>query len=306
MRLRFVLSELAISLRRNLLMLFAVVVITAFSLFFFGAALLVRSQVHLSQGYWFERLQVAVYLCPNQSDNPNCPTAATNDQVNAVQNTLESLRPTVKSVQFVNQTQAYEIFKAEFKDTPDLVRNTSPDALPESFTVKLSDPSKFDVVREAVQDMPGVDQVQDEHTFLKKMLNMLSGGRNFAIVMASLAILAAIVLVGVAVQVSAASRRRETSIMRLVGASNLFIQLPFLIEGMLAGLCGALLGFGFVAFAKTFLVDGVLRPVLSPFGSLIDWSAVMGTLPWLLGMGVGIAGLSSFVALQVYMLRLRT
>jgi cell division transport system permease protein len=306
MRLRFVISELAISLRRNLLMLFAVVVITAFSLAFFGAALLLRSQVHLSQSYWFERLQVAVYMCTDHSDNPNCPTAVTVDQRLAVQSTLEGLKPLVKSVDYVDQQQAYQLFQKEFADTPDLVRNTSPDALPESFTVQLTDPAKFDVVREAVQNMPGVDQVQDEHSFIKRLLDMARGMRTFAIVMAVVGIAAAVVLIGVAVQVSAASRRRETGIMRLVGASNLFIQLPFLIEGMVAGLCGAVLGFGLVAFTKAFLVDHTLRPVLRVFGSLIDWSAVYSALPYLLVAGVGIAGLASFISLQIYMFRMRT
>ncbi|MCL6537012.1 MAG: permease-like cell division protein FtsX [Acidothermus sp.] len=305
MRLRFVLSELAISLRRNLLMLFAVVVITAFSLFLFGIALLVQRQVNLSQHYWYQRLQVSVYLCAEHSTNPNCPTAATPEQVQQVEQTLNSLRPLVQSVQFIDQQQAYEIFKEEFKDLPDLVKNTPPDALPESFTVKLSDPAKFAVVRDAVANQPGVDQVQDEHTFLKKLFDIAASARNFAIALAIFVIIAAIVMIGVAVQVSAASRRRETGIMRLVGASNLYIQLPFLLEGMLAGLGGALLGFAFVAATKYFFIDRALRPVLAPLGSLIEWPAVLGTLPYLAGAGVVIAGVASFVTLQMYMVRQR-
>ncbi len=142
----------------------------------------------------------------------------------------------MKSIDFVDQARAYELFKETFKDAPDLVKNTSPDALPESFVVKLQDPKKFDVVSSALSGKPGVDSVQDEHAFLNKLFAILNQLRVVAIVISATVIIAAVVLIGVAVQVSAASRKRETGIMRLVGASNLYIQLPFLLEGIVGGL----------------------------------------------------------------------
>jgi cell division transport system permease protein len=301
MRFRFVFSELAIGLRKNVLMMFSVVVITAFSMMALGVALLVQRQVGHMKHYWYNQLQVSVYLCSAHSTNPNCPTAATQDQITAVQNELQALQPTVKSIDFVDQARAYELFKETFADAPDLVKNTSPDALPESFVVKLQDPKKFDVVSSALSGKPGVDSVQDEHAFLNKLFSILNQLRVVAIVISATVIIAAIVLIGVAVQVSAASRKRETGIMRLVGASNLYIQLPFLLEGIVGGLLGAVVGFAALSAIKVALIDHSLRAVFGAFGSLVNWSDVFYTLPFILGISILISGLASFVTLRMYL-----
>jgi cell division transport system permease protein len=301
MRLRFVFSELAIGLRKNVLMMFSVVIITAFSMLALGIALLVQRQVGHMKHYWYNQLQVSVYLCADHSENPNCPTAATEAQIADVQTSLNALRPTVKTIDFVDQARAYEYFKETFKDAPDLVKNTSPDALPESFAVKLADPTKFSVVSSALDGKPGVDSVQDQHVFLKKLFSILNTFRNVAIVTSITVIVAAVILIGVAVQVSASSRRRETGIMRLVGASNLYIQLPFLLEGVVGGFVGAVVGFGGLALFKLALVDHSLRSVFSAFGSLVEWNDVIYTLPFIVGAAVLISGLASFITLRMYL-----
>jgi cell division transport system permease protein len=193
------------------------------------------------------------------------------------------------------------LFKQEFKDAPELVKNTTPDVLPESFVVKLQDPKKFPVVDSALAGKPGVDSVQDQHVFLNKLFSMLNQLRIVAIFIAIVAIIAAVILIGVAVQVSAASRRRETGIMRLVGASNMYIQLPFLLEGVLAGLVGALVGFAGLATVKWAVIDHSFRSVFSAVGSLVEWNDVFSTLPWVVGVAVVISGLASFVTLQLYL-----
>src|SRR5450631_527318 len=301
MRLRFVFSELAIGLRKNVLMMFSVVIITAFSMLALGIALLVQRQVGHMKHYWYNQLQVSVYLCADHSENPNCPTAATEAQIADVQTSLNALRPTVKTIDFVDQARAYEYFKETFKDAPDLVKNTSPDALPESFAVKLADPTKFSVVSSALDGKPGVDSVQDQHVFLKKLFSILNTFRNVAIVTSITVIVAAVILIGVAVQVSASSRRRETGIMRLVGASNLYIQLPFLLEGIVGGLLGAVVGFAALSGIKVALIDHSLRSVFGAFGSLVEWNDVFYTAPFIVGVSVLISGLASFVTLRMYL-----
>jgi cell division transport system permease protein len=302
MRLRFVFSELAIGLRRNLLMMFAVVIIAAFSMMFLGTGLLMRSQVGITKAAYFGKLQVSVYLCPEGSPHANCPTQANDAQIQNIQATLEGLRPLVTSVQFIDQDQAWQIFKQEFKDAPDLINNTDPSALPESFVVKLSDPKRFDAVNSAVANLPGVDDVQNANTFVKKLFNIMNSMRFAALVACGVSIVAAGVLIGVAVQVAAVSRRRETGIMRLVGASSLYIQLPFLLEGVLAGLVGAVLGFGGISLIKAFIVDSQLRPLLPVLGGqVVEWSDVFGTIPWLVGISVAVSALASFVTLRKYM-----
>ena len=301
MRLRFVFGELANSLRRNSLMMFAVVVITAFSMLILSAALLVRSQVSITKHSFYQKLQVSVWLCPENSPHPQCPTQANSVQTEAIQQQLNSLRPLVTNVEFIDQDHAWSIFKDLFANQPDLINNTDPKALPESFVVKLSDPKKFDVVSTAVAGMPGVDVVQNQDDFLKKLFGIMNAVRFTALAATGVLILAAGVLIGVAVQVAAASRRRETGIMRLVGASRLYIQLPFLLEGVLASLIGAMLGFGGVAAIKHFLVDGRLKAVLPVLGGrLIGWSDVYSTLPWLIGLSVVVAAFASFVTLIRY------
>jgi len=209
MRLRFVFSELVIGLRRNLLMMFAVVIITAFSMLFLGIGLLSRSQVNITKAAYFQRLQVSVFLCPAGRNHSNCPTAANAAQIDAIDKTLNSLRPLVTSVQFIDQQQAWQIFQQEFKDAQDLVKSTDPSVLPESFVVKLSDPSKFNVVNSAVGSMPGVDLVQDSDQVVKKLLSMMDSLRNGALALCLVAILVSAILIGVAVQVAVAPRLQQ-------------------------------------------------------------------------------------------------
>ena len=266
-----------------------------------SAALLVRSQVSITKHSFYQKLQVSVWLCPENSPHPQCPTQANSVQTEAIQQQLNSLRPLVTNVEFIDQDHAWSIFKDLFANQPDLINNTDPKALPESFVVKLSDPKKFDVVSTAVAGMPGVDVVQNQDDFLKKLFGIMNAVRFTALAATGVLILAAGVLIGVAVQVAAASRRRETGIMRLVGASRLYIQLPFLLEGVLASLIGAMLGFGGVAAIKHFLVDGRLKAVLPVLGGrLIGWSDVYSTLPWLIGLSVVVAAFASFVTLIRY------
>jgi cell division transport system permease protein len=144
--------------------------------------------------------------------------------------------------------------------------------------------------------------VQNQDDFLKKLFGVMNAVRIGALIATGVLIIAGGVLIGVAVQVAAVSRRRETGIMRLVGASRLYIQLPFLLEGVLAGVIGALFGFGGVAAAKHFLVDSRLKPILPVLGGrVIGWPEVFATLPWLIGLSAVVAALASFVTLRRYM-----
>src|SRR5207245_2878340 len=106
----------------------------------------------------------------------------------------------------------------------DLVANVSPDALPESFRVKLKDPKQFDVVASAFQDRPGVDTVKDLKKVLDPLFKVLGAFQRTAVWVAIIQLIAAILLISNTIRVAAFSRRRETGIMRLVGASNLYIQ----------------------------------------------------------------------------------
>ena len=165
----------------------------------------------------------------------------------------------------------------------------------ESFDV--DDPTQFSVVAQAFQDRPGVEEVQDQKALLEGFFSVLNKLQLLALIIAAVQVLAAVLLISNTIRVAAYSRRRETGIMRLVGASNLYIQLPFLLEGVLAAVVGAALASGALVALKAVLIEGQLRPNF-PVIAYVSWSDVLWILPWLFATGVVLAGLSSFITLQ--------
>jgi cell division transport system permease protein len=205
--------------------------------------------------------------------------------------------PEVQTVYYESQDEAYEQFRRQFEDSPDLVENVTADALPESFRVKLEDPTQFAVVAEAFASRPGVEEVQDQKALLEGFFNVLNKLQLIALIIAAVQVVAAVLLISNTIRVAAYSRRRETGIMRLVGASNLYIQLPFLLEGVLAGLVGAGFASAALVAVKVVLVDGQLRPNF-PVIAFVGWDDVLAIVPWLFLTGVLLAGLASFVTLR--------
>jgi cell division transport system permease protein len=296
-RASFVLSEIGIGLRRNLTMTVAVVVTVAISLALFGAGLLIREQVSTMKDYWYDKVEVSVYLCGEGSNSTNCNgTPVTDEQRTLLQNDLQAT-PLVEKVYYESKQDAYARFKEQFKDSPDLVQNVTPDALPESFRVKLKDPTQFEVVASAFRDRPGVDEVQDQKALLENFFKLLNTLQLFALIIAAVQIFAATLLISNTIRVAAFSRRRETGIMRLVGASNLYIQLPFLLEGVLAGLVGAAFASGAIVALKAILIDRLLKPNF-PITAYVGWDAVFAVLPLLFLTGMALSGLASFFTLR--------
>ena len=289
MRAQFVASEIWIGLRRNLTMTIAVIVTAAVSLTLFGLSLMVRNQVNVMKGFWTGKVEVSIYL---KGD-------VTQAQREGLQRELEAM-PDVERVIFETKEEAYQRFKEQFKDTPDIVENTSPDVLPEAFRVKLKDPKKFEVVASAFAERPGVDNVVNQRELLKDFFAVLNAFRTGMLFFATISLLAAVVLIGITVRVAAFSRRRETGIMRLVGASNLYIQLPFLLEGVLAGVLGGLVASGLCSLAQTFIVNMTLRKRLK-FTPWVGWEQFWGLVPILLLTGVLLAGIASFATLRKYL-----
>ncbi|MCW2572730.1 MAG: cell division transport system permease protein [Frankiales bacterium] len=297
MRASFVLSEIGIGLRRNLTMTIAGVVTVAISLAIFGAGLLAQRQVSAMKDFWYDKVEVSMYLCGDGSKGPNCNgTAVTQEQRTQLLHDV-STNPLVAKVYYESQQQAFENFKKQFKDSKDLIQNVTPDALPESLRVKLKDPTKYEELATAFQDSPGVEEIQDQKALLDPFFKVLKRLQLVAWVVAAIQILAAILLIANTIRVAAFSRRRETGIMRLVGASNLYIQLPFLLEGVLVGLVGAAFAAAGLAALKAVLVDRLLKPMLK-FTAFVGWRDVIAVVPWLFLVGVALTGISSFFTLR--------
>jgi cell division transport system permease protein len=296
-----ILSEVGIGMRRNLTMTVAMIVTMSLSLALFGSGLLIRKQVETMKDFWYDRVEVSVYLCGEASSGGGTcgGTAVTEDQRQALLTDLEGM-PQVQEVFYESQEDAYERFREQFADSPDLVENVTADALPESFRVKLVDPQQFEVVASAFQGRPGVEQVQDQKALLEPFFNVLNKLQQYALYLAVAEVVAAVLLVSNTIRVSAFGRRRETGIMRLVGASNFSIQVPFLVEGLLAGLIGAVLASGALVALKAFIIDGELRRTFE-FTAFVGWDDVLAVIPWLFLTGILLAGLASFVTLRRFL-----
>lgn len=300
MRASFVASEVGNGLRRNLTMTIALIITIAVSLALFGASLLVRSQVATMKDFWYDKVQVSLFLCGDVSDAPSCSGGAvTEAQRTQIKADLESLKPLVEQVYYESKAEAFDRFKEQFAKSP-IVDTVSKDALPESFRVKLSDPTQYDVVASAFAGRPGIEQVNDQRQVLDRFFKLLGGLQAVALIIAIIMIVVTVLLVVNTMRVAAFSRRRETGIMRLVGASNLSIQLPFLLEAAVASLVGAALAAVGLVAVKALIIDGVLAPSFQ-FTTFIGWDAVLAVIPILVLVGVLLSGLAAFFTLRKYL-----
>jgi cell division transport system permease protein len=299
MRSNFVFSEIWIGLRRNLTMTVALVVVVAISLSLLGTGLLFVKQVESTQTYWQSKVQISVYLCYADSPNPTCHGAATQAQTQALESTLNSM-PQVVSVQYVTPAEAYGLFKQAFSNDQAYVSSVKESDIPPSLEVKLRDPAAdYGVVASAMTGAPGVDSVIDEETILQKFYRLLEGMRNAVIIVALILVVAAILLVANTIRLSAFNRRRETGIMRLVGASNFYIQLPFLLEGVIAGLLGWVLAAALLVGVKSLLLNNLQQYFSYNVG--LSTADLVEVIVLAMIVGILLCGVTSFLTLRRYL-----
>jgi cell division transport system permease protein len=298
MRAGFLFSEVRIGLRRNLTMTFAVVVTVAISLSLLGIGLLANSQVNAMKDYWYDKIEVSVFLCGSLSESPSCTAGVvTPEQRTSIKTELDAL-PVVQSVFYESQTEAFARFKERFKESA-IAQNVTADQLPESFRVKLKDPTQFDVVVSAFSGRPGVDVVQDQRSILEKFFQLLAVLRNGALIVGLLSVLTAALLISNTLRIAAFNRRRETGVMRLVGASSWSIQLPFLLEGVFAAFIGWILASGLLASLK-YVVETKVEPLLT-FTKFFGWGEVAIASGWLLATGLVVSTVASVITLRRYL-----
>ncbi|RJL30424.1 permease-like cell division protein FtsX [Bailinhaonella thermotolerans] len=300
MRTNFIFSEVWIGLRRNLTMTIAVIVTAAIGMALFGTGLLIRNQVSNMKGYWADKISISIYLCKKNDAMPRCKGrgAASEQERNDLKAALEKM-PQVEEVKHETSDQAYALFKEQFKNSPTFVEMTKPEDLPESFRVKLRDQKDFKAVQEVAAGRPGVSSVQNQEDVLNTFFELLGKLQGSAIAIAIIQGLAAILLIGNTMRLAAYNRRRETGIMRLVGASNLYIQMPFLLEGVLAGLAGGLIAAVMLVIAKITVFDQLQN--YFAFAVRLSWGAVAWNAVLAIVLGVLICAVASFVTLRRYL-----
>lgn len=300
MRLRFIFSEMWIGLRRNLTMSLGVLVTTAVALTLLGVGLFAWAQVGAMKQFWYDKVEVSVFICGKDTKLPACDQtgAMTGQQRSQLKSDIAGM-PQVQKVYYEDEGTAYARFKQQFKESPSLTEHARKGDIPASFRVKLKNPEKYKDVTSAVQGRPGVASVSDFKTVLGRFFAVLNALRNGALILAGCGLLAALMLIGNTIRLAAYSRRRETGIMRLVGASNFAIQMPFLLEGAVTGLLGGVVASGAIYTLKWF-VQLRVQPQFMNF-AFLGWNAVHLIVACLLVIGVLLSALSSFFTIRRYL-----
>jgi cell division transport system permease protein len=253
--------------------------------------------------YWYDKVNVSVFFC-NKNDaqsDPACTKGAVTEQEkSSIQADLKKMS-IVETVQYESADEAYKHYQEQYGGTA-FASTITPDQMEESYRIKLKDPAQYQVVATAFQGRDGVQSVQDERSILGPLFSLMNGMNVAALGVMALMLVIAIMLIVNTVRVSAFSRRRETGIMRLVGASGFYIQAPFIMEAAVAGLIGGVVACGMLLLGRYFLIDGGLdladKMQLVKF---IGWNAVFSKLPLVLAIGLLMPAVAAFIALRKYL-----
>ncbi|GAA4546666.1 permease-like cell division protein FtsX [Amycolatopsis samaneae] len=294
MRASFVFSEVLTGLRRNVTMTIAMILTTAVSLAMLGGGLLAVRTLDKMKANFMADVEVSVYLTDDISANDK---ACTQGLCQSLRQKLQGSAG-VESVVFENRDQAYDRFKKIFESQPELVALTGPESLPASLHVKLKDPDRSEVIVKEYTGQPGVRKVDDQKKFLDRVFNAFNGARNLAFLAALIMAIAALLLIANTIQVSAFTRRTEVGIMRLVGATRWYTQLPFLLEAVVAGVVGAVLGVVFLVAVKATFLDSIFTGEVLPKITMLE--VLFPVAPILLAVSVVISAITGYVTLRLY------
>ncbi|MDL9936831.1 permease-like cell division protein FtsX [Gordonia sp. ABSL1-1] len=298
MRANFIISEVLNGLRRNLTMTIAMILTTAITLGMFGGGLLVIQMADKSQKIFLDRVEMEFYINDAVTDkDPACKTG----ECAQLRASLEN-EPGV-TVTYIDRQEAFERAKEIFKNNPDLADNIRPETVQASVRVRVSEASKFNTIADKYRGRAdlGVEAFRDDRKLVERIFNVLDGARNATFAVALVLAVAAMLLIINMVQIAAFTRRDEVSIMRLVGATRWYTQLPFLLEAVVAAFLGSLLAIGSLFLAKRFFFDNALRELYGvSFFARIENSDVLFVSPWLVLGGIALAGATAYITLRVY------
>ena len=291
-RWRYLLAEVGIGLRRNPLMTLATVVTVTVtvSLALLGVGMLIKTQVDFARSLLFQEVEVSIFL-EDELVSDETQRASLEQEL---RNNSE-----VENVVYESKEEAYEKAQQIFANDDAVLDSIGPNDLPASFRVSLVDPERFDVVRSQYVEYPGVQDITDQRETLDRFFNLMNSVRRGAIAVAVLQLIAAAALISNTIRITAFARRDQTGIMKLVGATNWYIRMPFMIEGIAAGVVGALLAGGLLLVGMATIVSGIRDQI--QFVPFIGITEVIGVLPWLVMVGGGIAAIASFLSLRRFL-----
>jgi cell division transport system permease protein len=296
-RFGFLFNEVVTGLRRNVTMTAAMILTTAISIGLFGGGLLVVRLADHSRNIYLDRVETQVFLTNDISANdPTCD----GDQCKALRSQIEA-RNDVKSVRFLNRDAAYNDAIKKFPQYKDVAGK---DAFPASFIVKLDNPEQHKDFDNAMTGKPGVLNVLNQKDLIDRLFAVLNGLSNAAFAVAVVQAVGAILLIANMVQVAAYTRRTEIGIMRLVGASRWYTQLPFLVEAMVAALVGVIISIiGLVVVRALFLENALNQFYRANLIARVDYADILYISPILVFVALAMAGLAAYVTLRLYVRR---
>ena len=286
LKVGYFVREASTNLRRNKLMTMAAVLTAAVSLLLLGGVLTLGAFVKSVTGEIERKVEVSVFL----------QDGITQAQQNDVRETLNDLE-VVKKVTYVSKDQAYQEFKELYEDQPALWENIDADVLPASYRVELTDAKRVDVIRSKLENNPAVEEIADQQKTVDRLVRFTSLLRTFSFVMIVVLLGAAVLLISNTTQLALYARRREIEIMKLVGATNWFVRLPFMLEGVVAGVAGAVIALVLLGLGKT--VARSQFPVWIPTTALHGVS--LGQVLWLVVLGITVGALGSAVAVRRFL-----
>ena len=302
MKLGFLLGEAWAGIRSNLAMVFAIIIVSLVSFSFASIAALLQVQVSEMRSFWFDQSRVQVFLCTENSLAEVCPSGAvTPEQITAIKLQLDSpaLQSYVERYEFFDSQAVYEQLISQL-GASEITSYVFPQQLNQMFSVKLVSPQDSDLVLEALGGFAGVEVISDQSRYFDQIFAFFDFGSLLAAAVAAVMMFTAALLIFTTIRLSALARAREISIMRLVGASSLMIQVPFLLEGVLITSIGAALGGVATYFAVGYLVDAAVAADLELF-VFIDQAAVWPIAGTMVALAALIATVASGASIQKFL-----
>jgi cell division transport system permease protein len=289
-RIGYFARETLVSLRRNLLMTLAGIITVAVSLCVLGGALLLSRLVDHGTQQWKNGVELEIFM----------NTKATENQIEGLNSALSDDKD-VRSIRYLTKEDAYNEFKRLFRDQPDLVQTTDPEALPSSFRVAPEQAELTQTVADRYGNQPGVDEVKTASKEVKKLLSATNWIRTAFIVIFFLLLAASLFLIVNTIRLATFARRREIEVMKLVGASNWFVRIPFMLEGLVQGVIGAAFAFGAVYGLKVVVTNAISRNSNFSRGFYVSGgdAYTIGIYVILLGAAIGVIG--SIVGLRRFL-----
>lgn len=279
-------SEGIKSVYRNRMMSIASVSTVMASLLILGIFYITMSNVNFMMKNVESGVEVKVFL---KND-------ITNDQMNQIESEAKS-SVGVTSVSFESKEQALENFKKQLGDNQDLVAGIDPNkVMPESYIIKFKGPKYVDEVVQRLKSLQGIDEIKDGREYVDKLVKITNFVKTLGISLMVILLAVAVFLISNTIKLTVIARRREIGIMKFIGATNWFIRWPFVVEGVLLGLLGAVISGAVVGYGYTLAADAIVKNLV-----IVNLMNPASIIPMMMLIFIGVGVILGFTGSAVSM-----